>query len=159
MGVPFDVAREVAPRARSSRSRWKPARTGVAMADDELGFWTLPEAASAALPELRSEIRATVARYLDLLGKAPHPHVVLEEHLLPFVLRADRDGDEESLQRALAFLERVASHPDEDLVGALSHAFLVPLDPDLLHRRAALVGPALRSLAASRPRGAVAGES
>ena len=122
------------------------------MVEDELGFWTLPEAASTALPELRADIRADVARYVDLLGKAPHPHVVLEEHVLPFVLRADREEDEESLRRAFELLDRVAAHPDEDLVGALGHAFLDHLDPEILHRHDALIGPSLRALAAEWPR-------
>lgn len=116
------------------------------MDDRDLGFWSLPEATAAALPELRSDIRATVAWYIDLGGKPPYPHHILEEHLLPFVTQADQDGNEDGLRRAFEFLERIASHPDEDLVGALRHAFLEHLDPALLARHAGLVGQQLRVL-------------
>lgn len=113
------------------------------MTDGGLTFWTLPDAASAAFPELRAEIKATVAQYIEYLGKPPYPHVVLEEVLLPFVRRADADGDEEALRRAFAFLESVATNPDEDLVGALGHAFLDYIDPALLERRSDMAGPEL----------------
>jgi hypothetical protein len=135
-----------------------PARERGPMSDD-LTFWTLPDAAIAALPELRSEIRANVDRYIEVLGKQPYPHVVLEEHLLPLVVRADRDGDEDALRRCFELLERIASHADEDLVGALGHAFLTPLDKSILERRAELVGPMLRDLATRWPKAASTDES
>ena len=115
----------------------------------DLTFWTLPESACSALPELKVAIRADVDKYLELLGKPPHPHVVLEDHLVPFVERADREGDEDALRRAFDLLERIAAHPDEDLVGALGHAFLEHVEPSLLDRRPDLVGPALARLAES----------
>ena len=114
----------------------------------ELTFWTLAEVASEALPELRPETEANVLQHRGWTGKGPYPHLMLEEHVLPFVVRSDTPRDEAALRRAFDLLERLAAHQDQDIVGATCHAFIDHVEPAVLERNAHLIGPALAQLSA-----------
>jgi hypothetical protein len=120
------------------------------MADQKLIFKGIETVLLREFPELTNRMENTFGSYYDLKSEVPQAYPVFEDVFWEFVVEKLLDGDnDELLERAFLFCERMASSEDVQVVNLLWIAILVPLvhNPDQIRRAWKSMGHNTRTVA------------